>query len=137
MFSQQVFHICVAAGQKISFLCPNGSIFNQKVLVCDWWYDVDCRISNEVAELSEEVLKSQEYHQQQLQEVANFEGYVAIDPNLEYDLNLASSGGNEHPKFETLNSSEDVKDNVKKEDGEKVNTRYGKSRKSSQHKSES
>ncbi|XP_075227295.1 uncharacterized protein LOC142327839 [Lycorma delicatula] len=38
----QVFHICDVGGQKHSFLCPNGSVFNQKYLVCDWWYDFTC-----------------------------------------------------------------------------------------------
>ncbi|RZF49294.1 hypothetical protein LSTR_LSTR011818 [Laodelphax striatellus] len=38
----QVFHICDVGGHKHSFLCPNGSVFNQKYLVCDWWYDFAC-----------------------------------------------------------------------------------------------
>ncbi|XP_066977897.1 serine-rich adhesin for platelets-like isoform X2 [Macrobrachium rosenbergii] len=41
----QVFHICVTQGrrlEKFSFLCPNGTIFNQQYLVCVWWYDFDC-----------------------------------------------------------------------------------------------
>nr|XP_027234798.1 collagen alpha-2(IV) chain-like [Penaeus vannamei] len=41
----QVFHICVAQGrriQKFSFLCPNGTIFDQQYLVCVWWYSFDC-----------------------------------------------------------------------------------------------
>ncbi|XP_042236714.1 cell wall protein IFF6-like [Homarus americanus] len=25
-----------------SFLCPNGTIFNQQFFVCDWWYNFDC-----------------------------------------------------------------------------------------------
>ncbi|KAG7177797.1 putative Chitin binding Peritrophin-A domain-containing protein 29 [Homarus americanus] len=25
-----------------SFLCPNGTLFNQEYFVCDWWYNVDC-----------------------------------------------------------------------------------------------
>lgn len=29
-------------GRKDSFLCPNGTIFNQKVFVCDWWHNVQC-----------------------------------------------------------------------------------------------
>ncbi|ROT76023.1 hypothetical protein C7M84_005412 [Penaeus vannamei] len=28
--------------QQDSFLCPNGTIFNQQYLVCDWWFNVDC-----------------------------------------------------------------------------------------------
>nr|XP_045581729.1 pro-resilin-like isoform X1 [Procambarus clarkii] len=41
----QVFHICqdrAVRRQKDSFLCPNGTIFNQQYLVCDWWFNVDC-----------------------------------------------------------------------------------------------
>jgi hypothetical protein len=37
-----VFHICQKGGQMDSFLCPNGTIFNQRYLVCDWYYNVDC-----------------------------------------------------------------------------------------------
>uniref|UniRef100_A0AAG5D656 Chitin-binding type-2 domain-containing protein n=1 Tax=Anopheles atroparvus TaxID=41427 RepID=A0AAG5D656_ANOAO len=37
----QVFHIC-DEGKKISFLCPNGTIFRQLDLICDWWFKVDC-----------------------------------------------------------------------------------------------
>uniref|UniRef100_A0A8W7PSI7 Chitin-binding type-2 domain-containing protein n=1 Tax=Anopheles coluzzii TaxID=1518534 RepID=A0A8W7PSI7_ANOCL len=33
----QVFHIC-DDGKKISFLCPNGTIFRQLDLICDWWF---------------------------------------------------------------------------------------------------
>ena len=42
----QAFHICTADGQgglaKYSFLCPNGTIFNQEYFICDWWFNVDC-----------------------------------------------------------------------------------------------
>ncbi|XP_037783753.1 pro-resilin-like [Penaeus monodon] len=41
----QVFHICqdrALRRQQDSFLCPNGTIFNQQYLVCDWWFNVDC-----------------------------------------------------------------------------------------------
>uniref|UniRef100_T1J4M3 Chitin-binding type-2 domain-containing protein n=1 Tax=Strigamia maritima TaxID=126957 RepID=T1J4M3_STRMM len=41
----QVFLICQADGRQDSFLCPNGTIFNQKYFVCDWWYHVDCNDS--------------------------------------------------------------------------------------------
>ena len=37
---------CVAEAtgtfRKFSFLCPNGTIFNQEKLVCDAWFNVDC-----------------------------------------------------------------------------------------------
>ncbi|XP_042860346.1 pro-resilin-like [Penaeus japonicus] len=41
----QVFHICqdrALRRQQDSFLCPNGTIFNQQYLVCDWWFNFDC-----------------------------------------------------------------------------------------------
>jgi hypothetical protein len=28
--------------QGASFLCTNGTIFNQKEFACDWWYNVHC-----------------------------------------------------------------------------------------------
>ncbi|XP_073819513.1 uncharacterized protein [Musca autumnalis] len=37
----QVFHIC-ALNRTYSFLCPNGTIFSQEVLVCVWWNQYDC-----------------------------------------------------------------------------------------------
>ncbi|KAJ9588513.1 hypothetical protein L9F63_018125 [Diploptera punctata] len=51
----QVFHIC-ADGRKISFLCPNGTIFRQSHLICDWWWTVDCASSREHYEESAEML---------------------------------------------------------------------------------
>merc|ERR1712110_603117 len=42
----QMYHMCVAEStgsfKKFSFLCPNGTIFNQEKLVCDAWFNVDC-----------------------------------------------------------------------------------------------
>ncbi|KAF2357468.1 Chitin binding domain [Trinorchestia longiramus] len=42
----QVFHICQLREsglvQQDSFLCPNGTVFNQQYLVCDWWFNFDC-----------------------------------------------------------------------------------------------
>ncbi|KAF2353736.1 Chitin binding domain [Trinorchestia longiramus] len=38
----QVFHICQESGRHDSFLCPNGTVFNQQYFVCDWWYNFSC-----------------------------------------------------------------------------------------------
>ncbi|XP_040580809.1 uncharacterized protein [Lepeophtheirus salmonis] len=43
----QAYHVCLSdpiAGSSYpaSFLCPNGTIFQQKIFNCDWWYNVDC-----------------------------------------------------------------------------------------------
>lgn len=51
----QVFHIC-DNGRKVSFLCPNGTIFRQSHLICDWWFRVDCERSTELYEESAEQL---------------------------------------------------------------------------------
>ena len=39
----QAYHVCLANPAEnnslypVSFLCPNGTVFNQQVFVCDWW----------------------------------------------------------------------------------------------------
>ena len=38
----QVYHYCHYDGRQDSFLCPKGTVFNQDVLVCDWWYNSAC-----------------------------------------------------------------------------------------------
>lgn len=34
--------MCEADGRQHSFLCPNGTVFSQHLLTCDWWYNVEC-----------------------------------------------------------------------------------------------
>ncbi|XP_058987628.1 uncharacterized protein LOC101898087 [Musca domestica] len=41
----QAYHVCHdgrEGDQGASFLCTNGTIFNQKEFACDWWYNVKC-----------------------------------------------------------------------------------------------
>ncbi|XP_013778216.1 uncharacterized protein LOC106462801 [Limulus polyphemus] len=38
----QVWHYCQLDSRQDSFLCTNGTIFNQETRVCDWWYNVNC-----------------------------------------------------------------------------------------------
>ncbi|GFW25775.1 chitin-binding type-2 domain-containing protein [Trichonephila clavipes] len=42
----QVFHYCYEHRQE-SFLCPLGTIFNQPILSCDYWYSSDCSKASE------------------------------------------------------------------------------------------
>merc|ERR1719370_1498400 len=55
----QAFHICAADGigglTKYSFLCPNGTLFQQQYFVCDWWFNVDCSTAQNFWSLNEEV----------------------------------------------------------------------------------
>ncbi|XP_063709076.1 mucin-2 [Culicoides brevitarsis] len=61
----QVFHIC-DEGRKISFLCPNGTIFRQLDLICDWWFKVDCASSpSQYAESSETLARDKNRRLQQ------------------------------------------------------------------------
>uniref|UniRef100_A0A182PRX1 Chitin-binding type-2 domain-containing protein n=1 Tax=Anopheles epiroticus TaxID=199890 RepID=A0A182PRX1_9DIPT len=41
----QAYHTCHdgrEGHQGASFLCTNGTLFNQKEFACDWWYNVKC-----------------------------------------------------------------------------------------------
>jgi len=47
----QGYHVCLqdpTNGDRmypISFLCPNGTIFNQELFTCEWWFNVDCTLA--------------------------------------------------------------------------------------------
>ena len=40
---------------KFSFLCPNGTLFNQQYFVCDWWFNVDCAATEQFYSLNNEL----------------------------------------------------------------------------------
>ncbi|XP_076066951.1 uncharacterized protein LOC143040168 [Oratosquilla oratoria] len=51
----QAYHICNDdrfGPQGASFLCTNGTIFNQETFSCDWWYNVDCSQATKFYELN-------------------------------------------------------------------------------------
>jgi len=56
----QVFHMCQPNGNYDSFLCPNGTIFNQQYFICDWWYNVDCAASPNFYALNEFIYQDNE-----------------------------------------------------------------------------
>ena len=68
----QAFHICTADGAgglaKYSFLCPNGTLFNQNYFICDWWFNFDCATAEDLYSLNDEIaaerLVLQKYYQQ-------------------------------------------------------------------------
>jgi len=55
----QAFHICAGDGTggltRYSFLCPNGTLFNQQYFVCDWWFNVDCSLAEQFWSLNDQV----------------------------------------------------------------------------------
>ena len=60
----QVFHICTAdekeALSSISFLCPNGTIFNQNYFICDWWFNFDCSEAESLYSLNDKIAAERE-----------------------------------------------------------------------------
>ncbi|XP_021913110.1 uncharacterized protein LOC110826614 [Zootermopsis nevadensis] len=41
----QAYHVCHdgrEGHQGATFLCSNGTLFNQQEFTCDWWYNVNC-----------------------------------------------------------------------------------------------
>jgi hypothetical protein len=55
-----MFHFCAlgdASGHltSFSFLCPNGTIFNQQYFICDWWFNVDCSIAESLYSINDEI----------------------------------------------------------------------------------
>ncbi|CAM1295599.1 Uncharacterised protein g1327 [Pycnogonum litorale] len=42
----QVFYTCQGDDKRSSaHICPNGTLFNQRFKVCDWWYNVNCPVN--------------------------------------------------------------------------------------------
>ena len=60
----QAFHICTADGAgglaKYSFLCPNGTLFNQNYFICDWWFNFDCSTAEDLYSLNDEIAAQRE-----------------------------------------------------------------------------
>ena len=60
----QVFHICTADGAgglaQYSFLCPNGTVFNQNYFICDWWFNFDCSEAEGLYSLNDEIAAERE-----------------------------------------------------------------------------
>ncbi|CAG9839849.1 unnamed protein product [Diabrotica balteata] len=52
-----VWHYCDLNGGQASFLCPNGTIFSQVALTCDWWYNVKCSSTAQLYVLNERLYK--------------------------------------------------------------------------------
>ncbi|XP_037924499.1 uncharacterized protein LOC119660164 isoform X2 [Hermetia illucens] len=38
----QVYHMCDGVGRQFSYACPNTTLFQQRMLICDHWYMVNC-----------------------------------------------------------------------------------------------
>nr|XP_012227691.1 PREDICTED: uncharacterized protein LOC105675267 [Linepithema humile] len=57
----QAYHICHdgrEGHQGASFLCTNGTLFNQHEFACDWWYNVNCANAPSLYRLNGDPLKN-------------------------------------------------------------------------------
>ncbi|XP_029162029.1 uncharacterized protein LOC114933563 [Nylanderia fulva] len=82
----QAFHICQHGGRKDSFLCPNGTLFNQERLVCTWWNTVDCSRAQSFYSINEAVAKAMEEADRRIKvapEKKLFRDYNQRDYNIE------------------------------------------------------
>ncbi|XP_031837546.1 chitin-binding domain protein thawb [Nomia melanderi] len=98
----QVFHIC-DNGRKISFLCPNGTIFQQSQLICDWWFKVDCSKSAELYEQSSEQLLEEERKRAESRK-SKFEYQQSIESGGQqdyYDVQNLSYDGKQNGRIKT------------------------------------
>merc|ERR1712106_740784 len=47
-------------GAKYSFLCPNGTLFNQNYFICDWWFNFDCSTAEDLYSINDEIAAERE-----------------------------------------------------------------------------
>lgn len=60
----QAFHVCTSDGlgslAKYTFLCPNGTVFNQEYFICDWWFNFDCSEAEGLYSLNDDIAAERE-----------------------------------------------------------------------------
>ncbi|XP_050333343.1 uncharacterized protein LOC126761326 [Bactrocera neohumeralis] len=61
----QVWHWCLHSGHQYSFICPNGTVFNQAVRVCDWWTNVNCPVAEQLYKNNDELYRTTEPNPEQ------------------------------------------------------------------------
>lgn len=115
----QVFHIC-EGGRKVSFLCPNGTVFRQSHLVCDWWWTVDCQESTEHYISSAELLASDQRRAQKNSQQRR-EEIVEIDKSRREQLGAQESrnGVYQSPKERQFSKSQIIQEKFNTAEEEK------------------
>jgi len=59
----QVFHICARVSDEVdglskySFLCGNGTVFDQERFICNWWFNVDCSRAESLYSLQDDLAR--------------------------------------------------------------------------------
>ena len=50
----QVYHVCHNR-RKDTFMCPTGTLFNQAIMACDFWYNVNCESAPSFYNMNEQL----------------------------------------------------------------------------------
>ncbi|KAH8402826.1 hypothetical protein KR222_001889 [Zaprionus bogoriensis] len=87
----QVWHWCLHSGHQYSFLCPNGTVFNQAVRVCDWWSNVNCAGSEQLYQNNDELYRIPQRSQQLQQQQQDEQQQNNYSKNTEYQSRHSSS----------------------------------------------
>lgn len=109
----QVFHIC-EGGKKISFLCPNGTIFQQTDLICDWWFKVNCAASpGHYAESSEILSRAQHRYKPNSHKVTVGDGLTAtVNPFIIRPAESSRQRSIDPFDFQSDTSNESYEENI-------------------------
>ncbi|XP_054709513.1 uncharacterized protein LOC129219215 [Uloborus diversus] len=100
----QVYHVC-HDGRKDSFLCGKGTIFNQQILACDYWYSTECETAPNFYYINSQigggnVPDAPQYENQPYltQNQPNFESYSRDQTNYQQEARDSNSynGNNDH-----------------------------------------
>ncbi|XP_065558730.1 uncharacterized protein LOC136026270 [Artemia franciscana] len=70
----QGWHYCDDTGHFESFLCPNGTIYDQAKRVCDWWFSVDCSLTEQFHEVNKDLYIIPERFQESEESFGSEEG---------------------------------------------------------------
>ena len=80
---------------KYSFLCPNGTIFNQEYFICDWWFNVDCSKAEDLAESRNAELEAAQLQAESQLSANNNNQFSSRQLELELESNVNSLDNNQ------------------------------------------
>ena len=105
-----MFHVCESGKRQSSFICPRGTIFNQKHRVCDWWYNVKCEDSTEFYDLNLDLLLLEKSKAS-----SNAQTKLNVPPPIDPLAGLLGNGGLDDGLLESLttNDASDILGQVK------------------------
>ena len=126
----QAFHICTADGAgglaKYSFLCPNGTIFNQNYFICDWWFNFDCSTAEDLYSLNDEIAAEREALAEAASDVAGEYGAPVEDEYAAADYPEYEEVATEAvPVYEAAATYESEVRSARKLGGRRNNSRGG------------